>query len=123
RGMHALASYVLNRPHEAVFTAVAEIDEARRQQFSEMHNIPLEGQFASWRELLDAPDVADALIISTPDQFHFEPAMAGLRAGYPILLEKPMSPDPLETKLLAEEAERQNQLLMICHPLRYVPYF
>jgi len=123
RGMHSLAPYALKRPNEVRFVAVAETDEGRRARFAAQHDIAPERQYASWQELLAEPGLADALLICTSDNAHYEPTMAGLRAGYPILLEKPMSPSPLETLRMAEEAERLGKLLMICHTMRYVPYF
>ncbi len=39
RGMYAYASYALEHPTEITFVAVAELDNAKRQKFSEMHNV------------------------------------------------------------------------------------
>jgi hypothetical protein len=48
---------------------------------------------------------------------------AALDIGYDILLEKPMSNDPAECLLMAQKAQAQQRLLMICHVLRYTPFF
>ncbi|UOQ91946.1 Gfo/Idh/MocA family oxidoreductase [Halobacillus shinanisalinarum] len=123
RGMFAYASYALKHDHEVSFIAVAEPNEERRLRFANDHNIPKENQFASWEELLDQKQLCEALVISTQDKQHYEPTMRALEVGYDILLEKPMSPDPLETLEMAEKAEKLNRSLTVCHVLRYSTFF
>jgi predicted dehydrogenase len=123
RGMYAYASYALKRPDEIQFVAVAEPDKERRRLFARQHNIPLDMQFASWEEMLQQSQLCEVLLICTQDRQHFEPAMKALEQGYHILLEKPMSPDPLETIRLAEAAEKKQQILSVCHVSRYDTYY
>lgn len=123
RGMNSYATYALNHPHEIQFVAVAEPNPERRALFAEKHNIPPERQYSSWEELMNEGKLCEAILICTQDKMHFEPVMAAIRLGYHILLEKPMSPDPLETLLIAEEAEKHNVSITVCHVLRYSPYF
>jgi predicted dehydrogenase len=123
RGMFAYASYALDRPDEIQFVAVAEPNEERRERFAELHGIPKERQFTSWNELLDQPRLCEALLICTQDTQHYQPTMKALQLGYHILLEKPMSPNPLETIEMAEEAARLDRMLTVCHTGRYSPFF
>jgi predicted dehydrogenase len=119
RGMLAYASYALKRPDEIQFIAVAEPNEERRNLFSKLHHIPTEMQFASWEELLAKPKLCEALLICTMDREHYAPTMAALDKGYHILLEKPMSHDPLEAIRIAEKAEETQRILTVCHGMRY----
>lgn len=123
RGMNAYGDYALKRPHDIQIVAVAEPDEKRRLHFAGLHGIPEERQFAGWREMLDHPKLCEALLICSQDRMHYEPAMQALRQGYHILLEKPMSPDPKEALRMAVEADRRQQILMVCHVSRYSPFF
>jgi predicted dehydrogenase len=123
RGMFAYASYALKRPHEIQFVAVAEPNEERRKRFAELHKIPEDKQFASWEKLLDQPQLCEALLICTQDKDHYKPTMKALQIGYHILLEKPMSPDPLEALEMAEESERLGRILTVCHVSRYSTFF
>lgn len=123
RGMFAYASYALKRPHEIKFVAIAEPNEERRKMFSKIHGIPNERQFSSWNELLNQPKICEALLICTQDTQHYEPTMEALQKGYHILLEKPMSPIPLESIKMAEEAERLGRMLTVCHGMRYSTYY
>jgi predicted dehydrogenase len=123
RGMTAYAPYALSKPHEVEFVAVAEPDKQRRESFRQQHGISEEYCFTDYKELLDKPKLADAVLICTQDRMHVEPAMKALEKGYHVMLEKPMSIDPVECFQLGECAERYGRILMICHVLRYTPFF
>ncbi|WP_248927644.1 Gfo/Idh/MocA family protein [Paenibacillus hamazuiensis] len=117
------ASYALKRPHELQVVAVAEPDAKRRGKLAELHGIPEERRFADWKQLLDQPRLADAVMICTQDHMHFDPVLQALEQGYHVLVEKPMSPEPREAIRMAEEAERRGRMLVVCHVLRYTPFF
>jgi predicted dehydrogenase len=85
-------------------------------------NVPEERLFADWREALDKSK-ADAVINGTPDRMHYETTMAALEKGFHVLLEKPMSPKEDECIRMVETAEKKNLILMVCHVLRYAPYY
>lgn len=66
---------------------------------------------------------ADAVIIATPENLHFEPAMMALDAGYHILLEKPVAQSYGECVAIADKARAARRLVSVCHVLRYYPIF
>ncbi|NRF94515.1 Gfo/Idh/MocA family oxidoreductase [Paenibacillus frigoriresistens] len=123
RGRLSYGVYAKKRPNEIRFTAVADSDEEKRRLFGEQHGIPLERQFASWEDMLDVPNLCDAVVICTPDHLHFEPAMKTLEKKYHLLLEKPIAPSPDEVIKLQEAADQAGKLMLICHVLRYTTYF
>jgi myo-inositol 2-dehydrogenase/D-chiro-inositol 1-dehydrogenase len=49
--------------------------------------------YADWRDLLDGEELG-ALFVCTPPQAHREPAVAALRQGLPVYLEKPVARTP-----------------------------
>ncbi|MBQ3063699.1 MAG: Gfo/Idh/MocA family oxidoreductase [Clostridia bacterium] len=102
---------------------VAEPIEARREYIAKLHNIPADRVFADWRDLLALPKIADACIICTMDQEHTEPTMRAIDLGYEILLEKPVAANPEECMLLANYAEEKGVNVLVCHVLRYTPFF
>ncbi|MBP1963047.1 Gfo/Idh/MocA family protein [Paenibacillus aceris] len=123
RGAQSYAPYALDYPHELKFVAVAEASESRRNKFAEQHHISSDCCFESWEQLLDRPQMADIAVICTQDQMHYKPTVQALAKKYHVLLEKPMSPSPMECiemELVAKENER---LLTICHVLRYTPFW
>lgn len=72
----------------------------------------------SYNELIDDPQI-DAIAISTPVSSHFELAMAGLKAGKHVLVEKPLTSNSEEGLKLIEEAKKCNLVLMVDHTFVY----
>lgn len=117
------SNYAGLHPEELEIKAVAEPNAEKRNRFKERFNIEDKMCFESWEALMAEPTLADAVIISTQDKMHFEPAVAALKKGYNILLEKPMSTSVEECVLLGEYAKEYNKVFSICHVLRYTEFF
>lgn len=123
RGFHCYAPYVLENPWKAEFTAVADANEAKRNQFGEQFNIPVSHRFKDFNELLNGPKIADAILICTSDKLHYVPAMKAMEKGYHILLEKPMSTTLEECMSLWAAAKNYDKIFMLCFVLRYTEFF
>ena len=123
RATWSYGPYALQYPDEIRFIAVAEPDAERRRRFASYHDIPAEMQFASWEELAARSQLARAAVNCTQDRAHYASTSALLRAGYDVLLEKPIAPTRGECIALVEEAERLGRLLQICHVLRFTAFF
>jgi predicted dehydrogenase len=67
--------------------------------------------------------LAQAALVCTQDQQHTAPALAALRAGYEVLLEKPMATTQEDCLTLVKTAEECGRQLHICHVLRYTPHY
>ncbi|TLS51495.1 Gfo/Idh/MocA family oxidoreductase [Paenibacillus antri] len=115
--------YALKHPEEMQVVAVADPNANRREKMRLDHGIDAAMCFADWRELLSRPKLADAVFVCTQDKMHYEPTMRSLEAGYHVLLEKPMSPDPVECIAMGEKAKELGLVFSICHVLRYTPFF
>ena len=103
--------------------AVAEPDDARRAAVAREHGLEPANVARDWRELLSRPRLADAAIVATSDTVHVEPALAAFAAGYHVLLEKPIAPDPADCLRVVEAAEATGRILQIGHVLRYAPFY
>jgi len=124
RGLFRYGAYVAEHPDVAKIVAVAEPLDWNRKETAKRFNIPSTSTFLDWREVLKGPRIADAVIIATQDQLHVEPAVAFLQAGYDVLLEKPMAPSEDECRQIAAAAAKNPaSIFMVCHVLRYTPYF
>lgn len=110
-------------PERYEVVAVAEPEESRRNYIKETHGIPEELCFEDWKPLLSKGKIADAAVIATMDRDHYQPALKAIESGYDLLLEKPISDNPLECKVIAEEAEKAGVKVVICTVLRYTPLF
>lgn len=70
------------------------------------------------RQLIDDPAV-DAVAVATPVASHFELALAALRAGKHVLVEKPLTDSVETSRRLIAEAERRRLVLMVDHVFVY----
>jgi predicted dehydrogenase len=70
------------------------------------------------RELIEDPAV-DAVVVATPVRDHFDLALAALRAGKHVLVEKPLTSTSEQATRLIDEAERRGLLLMVDHTFVY----
>lgn len=123
RGTHAYGPYEFAHPDQVRFTAVAEPDPVRRAHFADLHDISPERQFASWEEAIAHPQMAHAVLNTTMDQEHCTSAIALMRAGYDVLLEKPMATTAEDCRELVRVAEETGRTLQICHVLRFTDFF
>ena len=73
-----------------------------------------------FKEVLENPSV-DALAIATPVHTHFELAMAALKAGKHVLVEKPMTMRVEEAEELVSMAQQKGLVLMVDHVFVYSP--
>lgn len=123
RGANDYGSYALRHPERLRFVAVAEPVPERRIRFAHQHQIPPDKQYAHWEDLFSAPQEARGALICTQDQMHVDPAVAALRSGYDVLLEKPIATTPEGCIKVIDTAAETNRQLHIGHVLRYTRHF
>ena len=121
--MNAYTEYAVLHPEEMEVVAVVEPNEIRRAHYARRFNIPDERCFISWQEFMGHEKLANAVFLGTPDNMHYEPAMAALERGYDVLLEKPIAQAWQQCVDIAERARVLNRIVGVCHVLRYHPYF
>lgn len=63
----------------------------------------------------------DAVVVSTPVSSHFEIAMAAMKAGKHVLVEKPIAESVVSGLRLVDEASRRDLVLMVDHTFIYSP--
>ena len=71
-----------------------------------------------WEDLAEDPDV-DAVVVGTPNALHAPQAIACLRAGKHVLVEKPMAATLAEAEEMAAAAARGRAFLMVAHCWRF----
>ena len=109
--------------NEFEIVAGADPVQSRVQAIQQISNNPNFKTFSSAEELLAQPKLADIMLITTQDQFHFEPAKKALELGYHLLLEKPAAQTIEEVKELVEIAKKHNRKIILCFVLRYTPFY
>lgn len=116
-------SYALKHPEKMKLVAVADPDDRRAKELLTTHGLDMSARFHSYEDLAEHQDEIDAVINGTMDKLHFDSTMMLLNAGFDVLLEKPIAPSEKEVRTLVAEAQRLNRTVMICHVLRYAPFY
>ena len=123
RGVGTYGAYLLRRPDLARLVAIADPRTDRLHTAGEQHGVAPEHRYLSWEDLLRRETELDAIIIATPDALHLQPALAGIRHGVSILLEKPICPTEPGVRRLLAAARRRGADITVAHVLRYTQFF
>lgn len=115
--------YAIRNPDRLKLVGVAELNDIRRHAVASKFGLKPEECFADYERFFENPVPADAILIGTPENMHFEPCMKAIEAGYNVLLEKPIAQSLPECCRIAEAARRKGVIVGVCHVLRYHPYF
>ena len=117
------ARYARTAPDRMRIVGVADPDPARRKAVAEEYGLTEEQCFESAAALAARGRLADAVINGTMDRDHVPTTIPLLEQGYDVLLEKPFATSPRELELLDAAVRRTGRRVMICHVLRYAPFY
>jgi predicted dehydrogenase len=85
--------------------AVADVDSTKSAALKEKY--PDVRIYQDWRQLLDKERHLDSLNVSTPDHMHAPIAMSAMQLGKHVYVEKPLTHDLYETRMLTEYARKK----------------
>ena len=107
------------------YTVVAGADPVgeRRARIRQISQNPTFCEFEDAEALLQQPRLADVLLISTQDNYHFDPCQKAIEKGYHVLLEKPIAQTADETAEIARLARLHDRRVVICFVLRYTTFY
>lgn len=74
---------------------------------------------ATGAEAMLARDDIDLIVIATPNDLHHPQALAALRAGHHVVVDKPFALDAQQARELVDEAQRSARLLSVFHNRRW----
>lgn len=117
------AKEALAHPELFRIVGVVDVRPERVDLAKRTFDIPEENCFSSVEEMVKRPKFADAVINGTMDQQHVETSIPVLKAGYDLLLEKPFAVNQEEADRLLSCAHEAGRKVMICHVLRYAPFY
>ena len=123
RGKDTYAPMALSRPDLMKIVAIADIVPEKVADVAQTYGVPPEGCFSSAEEMLAQPRLADVLFVCTQDRQHIGHAIPALEKGYHILMEKPVSPVLSECQRVLQAAKKAQRQVVVCHVLRYTPFF
>jgi len=118
---------------EARIIAVADLDSnraAKGKEFIEDYYTKKTGSkeavavktYGDYREMLLNKDI-DAVMISTPDHWHSQPAIEAALAGKDVYLQKPTSLTIAEGRMLVDVVKRKGTILQVGTQQRAMPQF
>ncbi len=113
----------ITNPEMLKIVGVADPNPVRRKMCMERFGFAENMCFENAEELAKKGKLADAIINGTMDEVHIETSVPLLNLGYDMLLEKPFAVNEEEALTLKECAEKNNSKVMICHVLRYTPFY
>ena len=110
-------------PEMLKIVGVADPNPIRRKKAMDYFGFKEDMCFENAEELAKKGKLADTVINGTMDEQHLETAVPLLNAGYDMLLEKPFAPNEEEMRQIVNCAKKNNSKVMICHVLRYTPFY
>lgn len=110
-------------PEMLKIVGVADPNPVRRKKCMEYFEFSETMCFQNAQELAKKGKIADAIINGTMDEIHIETSTPLLEIGYDMLLEKPFAVNESEMRTLVDCAKRNSSKVMICHVLRYTPFY
>ena len=107
---------MLSLGKNAEVTAMFDTKKGKAEALAEKHK--LKPKFCSSLDELLKSDV-DAVIIATPNLYHYEQTLQCLNAGKHVLVEKPMASSVAEADEMIDLAERKGLILQVNQSLRF----
>ena len=103
---------------DAQIVAVGSRSQDRADAFADAYDVP--NRHASYEALAEDPEV-DAVYVATPHPFHKENSILCLKAGKPVLCEKPFTINQYEAREVIEVARSEGVFLMEAMWTRFLP--
>ena len=113
----------VNQLKKLEIVAAIDPNPERLRYMQEHFGVSKEHCYYDMKDVLAKGRIADCVINGTMDQLHFETTIPFLKQGYHMLLEKPIVNNREELLKIKDTANENHCKLMICHVLRYAPFY
>ncbi len=110
----------LKNVKECKITAICDIDENKLKTVGDSLEIPEELRFTDYNDLISCSEV-DAVEICTPNNWHIPMAIAAVKAGKALNIEKPLSIDLPSCEPLKLAIKENNVPNMMSFTYRFMP--
>lgn len=112
----------MNAINKFTIQAVCDNDQEKVNEWVQKHQLDSNCGFTDFEQLI-ACEKVDAIIAATPNDIHYKIMDACLRAGKPLMAEKPFTRTYTEAKKLYEYAKEHDADCFVGFSYRYVPSF
>lgn len=109
-----------NKVNNSKLVAVMRRDAAKAQDYAQRHGVP---QWYDDAQTLINDENVTAVYVATPPSTHAEYAIAAMRAGKPVYVEKPMAATYVECQEMLRVSEETGMPLFVAYYRRSLPGF
>jgi predicted dehydrogenase len=102
--------------------AMCDISPALLATMGERYNVPAEARHLDYHELASRSDI-DLVFVINSDEYHADCAIAAMRSGKHVLIEKPMCLTLAEAETIIRERDAAGVRLMVGYMRRFAPAF
>jgi len=102
-------------------SAVTRVCDLREERLTPLHKVYPGVKTCNRSEDLINDPAIDAVVIATPVSSHYELALAALKAGKQVLVEKPLASTSDQARRLIDEAAARKLVLLVDHTFVYTP--
>ncbi|MFQ9424857.1 MAG: Gfo/Idh/MocA family protein [Christensenellaceae bacterium] len=122
RGAESYGRLFLEQKDKYRIVALCDLLPEKLEKYGEIFDVANENRFLTDEEFFEKKR-ADLLVVSTLDADHVWQCREGLRLGYDVLLEKPVTDKAEECYSLLEAQKKYGGKVLVCHVLRYAGAF
>ena len=115
--------YALTCPNELEIVSVVDINPFKMNEAGDKYGVKREMRFLCLDEFIKANVECDFVVNATMDEMHYETAMKLIKAGYNLVLEKPITGNLTELLDIERAAREKGVKILVCHVLRYTPFY
>ncbi|HKK43365.1 MAG TPA: Gfo/Idh/MocA family oxidoreductase [Bacteroidales bacterium] len=109
-----------NKVKDSRLVAVMRRNRELAEDYARRHKVPK--VYSEAGELINDSDI-DAVYVATPPGSHAEYAIAAIKAGKPVYIEKPMAVNYAECQKINDEAKKHNVPVFVAYYRRALPGF
>jgi predicted dehydrogenase len=109
---------ILSGCQRAELAALCGRNQKRTQEIANQYKIPR--VYTDYREMIEEAQI-DAVVVTAPDDLHYEMTMAALDAGLHVLCEKPLANNANHARQMFEKAEQARLKHLLNLTWRWLP--
>lgn len=109
---------IIMKSDDAQLVSISRRDPVKLEQARTGFGLNPAQAFTDWRDQISYDDL-DAVIISTSHDAHTEPAIAALKKGLHVFVEKPLSVSASDARAMVRAAENNSRTLMVGYNRRW----
>ena len=117
------ASYAEKEPNKFQIVGVVDPDPVRLEKAKKIYQLQESNCFSNPADFYKREKFCDVVVNATMDSLHVKTTVPLLKMGYDVLLEKPVTSAEEELRMLENTAKESGRVLMVCHVLRYAPFY